>query len=89
MLVSKTAWQLKLTFNMVGFCILLFQSTNSSIIPQDLSKAITVGDRVTVEDCPGHWSWASSFTVQAIEGEMAKLEMVDELIEMSLLEKCC
>jgi putative DNA primase/helicase len=56
---------------------------------KDNQSAITVGDRVTVEDCSGHWSWASPFTVQAIEGEMAKLEMVDELIEMSLLEKCC
>ena len=49
--------------------------------------AITVGDKVTVEDCPGHWSWASPFTVEAIDGEMVKLEMVGELVEKVRLEK--
>ena len=49
---------------------------------------ITVGGLVTVEDCPGHWSWASPFTVEAIEGEMAKLEMVSELVEIAYLSKC-
>ena len=51
----------------------------------DSQSTITVGDLVTVEDCPGHWSWASPFTVEAIEGEMAKLEMVGELVEVSRL----
>ena len=46
---------------------------------------ITVGDRVEVEDCPGHWAWASPFTVEAINGEWAKLEMVGELVEVSRL----
>ena len=50
--------------------------------------AITVGDRVEIADCPGHWSWASPFTVEAIDGEMVALEMVNELIEMERLEKC-
>ena len=49
--------------------------------------AITVGDLVTVNECPGHWSWASPFTVEAIDGEMVKLEMVGELIEIDRLEK--
>lgn len=49
--------------------------------------AITVGDLVTVEDCPVHWSWASPFTVRAIDGEMVVLEMVNELIEIGRLEK--
>jgi putative DNA primase/helicase len=52
-------------------------------------SAITVGDRVTISDCPGHWSWASPFTVRAIESDLVALELVDELIEMSRLEKCC
>ncbi|NJO98077.1 MAG: hypothetical protein HC764_20500, partial [Pleurocapsa sp. CRU_1_2] len=47
--------------------------------------AIRVGDRVVVEDCPGHWSWASPFTVEAIDGVMVKLEMVGELVEASRL----
>ena len=47
---------------------------------QDNQSTITVGDRVIVEDCPGHWSWASPFTVEAINGEYAKLEMVSELV---------
>jgi putative DNA primase/helicase len=49
---------------------------------------ITVGDFVTVEDCPGHWSWASPFTVKAVDGEMASLEMVSELVEIARLSKC-
>jgi putative DNA primase/helicase len=51
-------------------------------------STIVVGSRVEIADCPGHWSWASPFTVEAIEGEMVKLYMVDGLIEMSRLEKC-
>ncbi|NJK55960.1 MAG: hypothetical protein HC939_08150 [Pleurocapsa sp. SU_5_0] len=39
-----------------------------------VKSGITVGDRVEISDCPGHWSWASPFTVEAIEGEMVKLE---------------
>ena len=54
----------------------------------DSLSAITVGDRVTVEDCPGHWSWASPFTVEAIGGGMVKLEMVSELVEIARLSKC-
>ncbi|WP_019503236.1 phage/plasmid primase, P4 family [Pleurocapsa sp. PCC 7319] len=52
-----------------------------------IKSPITVGDKVTISDCPGHWSWASPFTVERIEGEMVKLEMIEELVEMSLLEK--
>lgn len=55
---------------------------------EDSQSAITIGDKVTVDDCPGHWSWASPFTVEAIEGEIAKLEMVNELIEIERLSKC-
>jgi putative DNA primase/helicase len=51
------------------------------------SEEIKVGDLVTITDCPGHWSWASPFTVRAVEGEMVALELVDELIEMSRLER--
>ena len=51
----------------------------------DSQSAISVGDCVTVEDCPGHWSWASPFTVEAIDGEWAKLEMVGELVEIERL----
>ena len=51
----------------------------------DSLSAIKVGDRVTIEDCPGHWSWASPFTVEAIGGGMVKLEMVSELVEVSRL----
>ena len=51
----------------------------------DIQLAITVGDKVTLKDCPGHWSWASPFTVEEIEGEMVKLEMVGELVEINKL----
>ena len=51
-------------------------------------SAITVGDKVEIEDCPGHWSWASPFTVEAIGGGMVKLEMVSELVEIARLSKC-
>ena len=44
-----------------------------------------ISDRVMGKDCPGHWSWASPFTVEAIDGEMVKLEMVDELVKVSKL----
>ena len=50
--------------------------------------AITVGDLVTVEDAPSYWLWASPFTVEAIDGEMASLEMVNELVEITRLSKC-
>ena len=54
---------------------------------EDKHFAITVGDKVTVEECPGHWSWASPFTVEAMEGEMVKLEMVGELVEINKLSR--
>ena len=50
-----------------------------------INSPITVGDKVTISDCPGHWSWASPFTVERIENEMVKLEMIEELVEMSRL----
>jgi putative DNA primase/helicase len=59
-----------------------YKETDSNGLP------ITVGSRVTLDDCPGHWSWASPFTVEAIEGKMVKLEMVGELVEMNRLSKC-
>jgi putative DNA primase/helicase len=49
---------------------------------------ISIGDRVMVEDCPGHWSWAQPFQVLAIEGNMVALELVDELVEISRLRRC-
>lgn len=54
----------------------------------DNQSVITVGSRVTITDCPGHWSWASPFTVRAIEGDWVALELVDELIEIGRLQKC-
>ena len=53
----------------------------------DSRLAITVGDLVTVKDAPSYWLWASPFTVEAIDGEMAKLEMVGELIKIVRLSK--
>ena len=53
----------------------------------DSRLAITVGDFVTVKDAPSYWLWASPFTVEAIDGEMAKLEMVGELVEIERLVK--
>jgi putative DNA primase/helicase len=40
-----------------------------------------------IDDCLGHWAWASPFTVEAIDGEMVKLEMVGELVEIKRLER--
>ena len=51
-------------------------------------SAITVGDFVTVDDCPGHWDWVSPFKVEAIEVDLVRLEMVDQPIEISRLQKC-
>ena len=51
----------------------------------DNRDAITVGDKVEIDDCPGHWNWASPFTVSAIEGKLVKLEMVDGLVEIEKL----
>jgi putative DNA primase/helicase len=51
----------------------------------DNQSVITVGDRVEITDCPAHWNWASPFTVEAIDGEMVKLEMVSELVEIERL----
>jgi hypothetical protein len=59
--------------------------TNTEYEVENNQLAITVGDKVTVEDCLGHWSWASPFTVEAVEGEMVKLEMVGELVERERL----
>ena len=53
----------------------------------DSKCAITAEDFVMVENCPGHWSWASPFTVEAINGEWAKLEMVGELVETNRLSR--
>ena len=69
----------------------LFNPDSKTQIEQgntDSQFAIKVGDRVTIDDCPGHWSWASPFTVEAIGGEMVKLEMVSELVEIARLSKC-
>ena len=52
---------------------------------ENIDSVIAVGDRVTVEDCPGHWLWAQPFEVETIEGDLAKLEMVEELIEIDRL----
>ena len=52
---------------------------------EEVQSAITIGDRVVIDDCPGHWSWASPFTVEAMDGGMAKLEMVEELVEIERL----
>jgi hypothetical protein len=49
------------------------------------SLRIVVGDKVTIDNCLGHWNWASPFTVEGIEGEMVKLEMVGELVETERL----
>ena len=63
--------------------------TDTSTHPSSvINSPITVGDKVTIFDCPGHWSWASPFSVEAIEGEAVKLEMVDEMLEIGRLEKC-
>lgn len=51
-------------------------------------STITVGDYVTIFNCPAHWLWASPFTVRAIKSDLVALEMVDELIKISRLEKC-
>ena len=53
----------------------------------DSSDTITVGNKVTIDDCPGHWSSFSPFTVEAIEGKLVKLAMVEELIEIESLSK--
>ena len=44
-----------------------------------------MGDRVVLEDYLDYWLWTSPFTVEAIDGEMIKLEMVGELVEASKL----
>ena len=59
--------------------------TDSSEPSQVVKSAIKVGDKVVVENSPSYWSWASPFTVQSIEGEMVKLEMVNELLKISRL----
>ncbi|MBW4532495.1 MAG: hypothetical protein KME09_01015 [Pleurocapsa minor HA4230-MV1] len=64
-------------------------ATTKTEIEAENNQEIAVGDRVTISDCPGHWSWASPFTVRAIESNLVALELVDELIEMSRLKKCC
>ena len=51
----------------------------------DNRNAITVGDKVTIDDCPGHWISFSPFKVEAIEEGMVKLEMVSELIDIDRL----
>ncbi|WP_052055874.1 phage/plasmid primase, P4 family [Myxosarcina sp. GI1] len=53
----------------------------------DVNEEISIGDRVMVKDCPGHWSWAQPFQVLAIEGNMVALELVDELVEISRLKR--
>jgi hypothetical protein len=42
---------------------------------------------VTIKDCPGHWSWGAPFRVEAIGAGVAKIEMIDELIEINRLQK--
>ncbi len=58
------------------------------IAPATLMSKIKAEDKVTVEDAPSYWSWASFFTVVATYGEMASLEMINELIEIARLSKC-
>ena len=47
--------------------------------------AITIGDRVIIEDAPSYWLWASPFTVESIDGNSVKLEMVSQLVEIERL----
>ena len=51
----------------------------------DTQLAVTEGDKVTVNDCPGHWLWASPFTVESIDGNLVKSQMVNELVEIERL----
>ena len=69
----------------------LFNPDSKTEIEQgntDSQSTITVGDRVSIKDCPGHWNWASPFTVEAIGGGMVKLELVSELVKIARLSKC-
>ena len=59
--------------------------TQTELDVEDSRSAITVGDKIKIFDCPGHWSWASPFTVEAINGKMVKLEMVSEYVEIDRL----
>ncbi|WP_036487441.1 hypothetical protein [Myxosarcina sp. GI1] len=51
-------------------------------------EVLSVGDRVMIKDCPGHWSWAQPFQVLAIEDNMVALELVDELVHINQLQIC-
>ena len=51
----------------------------------DTQVAVTVGDKVEIDDCPGHWNWASPFTVESIDGNLVKSQMVNELVEIERL----
>ncbi len=58
--------------------------THTGLKVKDNSNAITVKDRVSISDYPGHWSWASPFTVEATDEPFR----VNELIEITRLSKC-
>ena len=77
---------------LTDFCTFLNSSPNPNQFckwdrnsQSSCSSKIKVGDRVEIEDCPGHWTWASPFRVETINGQMVKLEMVSELIEIRRL----
>ena len=65
--------------------------TSDHLLPaviESVTEDISVGDKVTIENCPGHWLWAQPFEVLSIEGDLAALDLVSELVEIRSLKRC-
>ena len=54
----------------------------------DSLNVVTVGSKVTISNCPGHWASFSPFTVEDINGRVVKLEMIGDLVDINRLCKC-
>lgn len=50
-----------------------------------LSEEFHLGDRVWWSRCPGHCAWANPFTIRAIEGEMARIDLYAPPVPLSEL----
>lgn len=51
-------------------------------------EGFKVDDRVIWDDCPGHFaSWGNPFTITAIQGDMAELDLVEYLVPLAQLRR--
>ncbi|MDV2998298.1 MAG: hypothetical protein N4J56_008003 [Chroococcidiopsis sp. SAG 2025] len=53
----------------------------------DPARPLQVGDRVVWEGCPSHCEWANPFIILKIDGDLARLDMVENPVPLNILRR--